>query len=36
MILILIRVISAGVRDSDAEGVEGMSASKLEKGSSRR
>ena len=27
----LIRVISAGVRDSDAEGVEGMSASKLRK-----
>ena len=26
-----IRVISAGVRDSDAEGVEGMSASKLRK-----
>ena len=27
----LIRVISAGVRDSDAEGVEGMSASKMRK-----
>ena len=26
-----IRVISAGVRDSDAEGVEGMSASKMRK-----
>ena len=26
-----IRVISAGVRDADAEGVEGMSASKLRK-----
>ena len=28
-----IRVISAGVRDADAEGVEGMSASKMRKGS---
>ena len=27
----LIRVISAGVRDADAEGVEGMSASKMRK-----
>ena len=27
----LIRVVSAGVRDADAEGVEGMSASKLRK-----
>ena len=30
-ILRSIRVISAGVRDADAEGVEGMSASKMKK-----